>query len=295
MEPELTGLDYEFLRYIHVSPASQRRIQGFYLPFFQGCRRVADLGCGDGDFVAMLSEQGIEAIGVDSDPCCCAAAQARKVNVVCQDVFDYLRQVEEGSLDGIFSAHLVEHLTYPQVISLLELSYRALCEGGVIVLTTPNVRGLYPHLESFYLHFGHVSFYHPRLLCFFLEHVGFTDPKMGENPQMAAPLWGDLDLRLKIPPPDKQPLFSLNPQLASRWPGILGRLVQRVKMSLAKRLVLPYLNQLAARGNARWAEFYEAVNGSLAELTNLLRNLDRPVECYVHATKGSRSLSDALP
>lgn len=291
MEPELQGLDYEFLRYIQVSPASQRRIQGFYLPFFQGCKRVVDLGCGDGDFVALLSEQGIEALGVDMDPRCCDAAQARGVNVICQDVFDYLRQAEESSLDGIFSSHLIEHLTYRQVISLLELSYRALREGGVILLTTPNVRGLYPHLESFYMHFGHVSFYHPRLLCFFLEHVGFADPTMGENPRMAAPLWGDLDLRLKMKPPTK-PLFSFTPQLSSRWPGVLGRLVRGVKMSLAKRLVLPYLNQLTTQGNARWAEFYEALNGSLAELTTLLRNLDRPVECYVQASKGPRPVDE---
>lgn len=295
MESELTGLDYEFLRYIQVSPASQKRFQGFYLPFFQGCRRVVDLGCGDGNFVALLSKQGVESLGVDLDPRCCAAAQAREVNVVCQDVFDYLCQVEESSLDGIFSAHLVEHLTYPQVISLLELSYRALCEGGVIVLTTPNVRALYPHLESFYMHFGHVSFYHPRLLCFFLEHVGFTNPRMGENPQMAAPLWGDLDLGLKMPSSTK-PLFSFTRELPSDWPGVLGRLVRGVKMFLAKWLVLPYLDQLTMRGNACWTEFHDAfcdaVNEPLAELTTLLRNLDRPVECYVHATKRPQGVGE---
>jgi SAM-dependent methyltransferase len=285
MEPELRGLDYEFLRYIRVSSAEQRRIQGFYLPFFQGCNRVVDLGCGDGDFVALLSEQGTEALGVDLDPRCCAEARARGVDVFCQDAFDYLRQTQEASLDGIFCAHLVEHLTYPQVISLLKLSWRGLREGGVMVLTTPNVRALYPHLESFYMHFGHVSFYHPRLLCFFLEHVGFTNPGMGENPQMAAPLWGDLDLRLKMPP-STHPLFSFTPQLSSSWPGVLGRLVLGMKTALAQHLVLPYLSQLTVQGNARWAEFHNALNGSLAEVTELLHNLDRPVECYVHATKG---------
>jgi len=293
MEPELTGLDYEFLRYIRVSSAEQRRIQGFYVPLFQDCGRVVDLGCGDGDFVALLSEQGIEAQGVDWDPCCCAKARARGVNVVCQDVFDYLCQAQEASLDGIFSAHLVEHLTYPQVISLLQLSSRALRERGVIVLMTPNVRGLYPHLESFYMHFGHVAFYHPRLLCFFLEYVGFTNPVMGENPQMAAPLWGGLDLRLKTPP-SAPPLFSFTPQLPSRWPGVLGQLVRWVKMALARHLVLPYLSQLTVQGNARWAEFCESLSGSMAELTALLHNLDRSVECYVHATKGLQTVDEAV-
>ncbi|MCJ7667748.1 MAG: hypothetical protein MUP04_05630, partial [Anaerolineae bacterium] len=59
---------------------------------------------------------------------------------------------------------------------------------GKIVITTPNVRGLFAHLEMFYMHFGHVSFYHPNLLRFFLEYVGFSDAQMGENPRTASPL-----------------------------------------------------------------------------------------------------------
>ena len=61
------GLDYDFLRYMGVRPEIMRQIQGFYLPYFADCRRVIDLGCGDGDFLALLLEKGIEAVGVDSD------------------------------------------------------------------------------------------------------------------------------------------------------------------------------------------------------------------------------------
>lgn len=106
------GLDYDFLRYIGVEPETQKRIQGFYLPFFEGCKRVVDLACGDGDFVELLEEKGIEATGVDWDEKCCAAARERGLNVVCEDVFEYLEGVEEGSVDGVFCSHLVEHLPY---------------------------------------------------------------------------------------------------------------------------------------------------------------------------------------
>jgi len=183
-----TGLDYDFLRYIGVEPETQKRIQGFYLPFFEGCKRVVDLGCGDGDFLELLEEEGIEAIGVDRDQRCWAAARDRGLEVICKDVFDYLEELDEESVDGIFSAHLVEHLPYEKVIELFRLSYRAVKKEGRIVITTPNVRGLIAHLEMFYMHFGHVSFYHPKLLCFFLEHVGFEATEMGENPETASPL-----------------------------------------------------------------------------------------------------------
>jgi hypothetical protein len=55
-------------------------------------------------------------------------------------------------------------------------------------MVTPNARSLFSHLEMFYLHFGHITFYHPRLVCFFLDHEGFVKPQFGENPETASPL-----------------------------------------------------------------------------------------------------------
>jgi len=258
------GLDYEFLRYIQVTPEGQKKIQSYYLPFFKGCQLVVDLGCGDGDFVELLEENGITAIGVDSDPKCCAAAQQRGLNIVCQDVFVYLRGLEAESVDGIFSAHLVEHLPYEKVLELLRLSKRALRKGGCIVLTTPNVRGLFSHLEMFYMHFGHVTFYHPKLLCFFLEYTGFSNPVMGENPNFPSPLWGNLKLTpIRYEP--ELPLVKDNP---------LRRLIKRGKMLLVKLIVQPYLDQLVPQMNER-----------LAQLKSALDIIDRPFECYVYATK----------
>ena len=259
-----TGLDYDFLRYIGVEPETQKRIQGFYLPFFEGCKRVVDLGCGDGDFLELLEEEGIEAIGVDRDQRCWAAARDRGLEVICKDVFDYLEELDEESVDGIFSAHLVEHLPYEKVIELFRLSYRALKKGGRIVITTPNVRGLFSHLEMFYLHFGHVSFYHPRLLCFFLEHVGFADAKMGENPNTASPLWGTSQEGWLVPPVRYDPVLPLTRK------DPFHRLVWRIKMFLVRLVVQPYLDEVVGE-----------TNRSLEQVDHLLKDLDRSFECYV--------------
>jgi SAM-dependent methyltransferase len=269
-EDLFSGLDYYFLRHIDVQPETQKLSQSLYLPFYEGCHKVADLGCGDGDFVELLVEQGKEAIGVDSDPKACEMARERGIPIVCQDVFDYLENLPEGELDGIFSAHLVEHLAYQEVLRLFQLSYRALRPGGVIVATTPDVRGLYAHLEMFWLHFGHVSFYHPRLLCFFLEHVGFVATELGENPHTASPLMAELRARFAAPrsrpswqPPPWQPLSSpwqapekrlsipigyeqeLPLQGSSWW----RRLSRTVKMFVARMVVWPYMEQLLSRMN----------------------------------------------
>lgn len=271
------GLDYEFLRYIGVTPEGQKRVQRFYLPFFEGCETVVDLGCGDGDFLELLKERAIEAIGVDRDQRCWAAARDRGLEVICKDVLEYLEEVDEESLDGIFSAHLVEHLAYQKVIELFRLSYRALKKGGRIVITTPNVRGLVAHLEMFYLHFGHVTFYHPRLLCFFLEHVGFEAPEMGENPQTASPLLADIG-----PGPSGGsrpfPLVEYELQLPLSRDTPIHRLIRRVKMFLVRLIVQPYLDRVVA-----------SVNRTLIHLEKDLarvKELDRPFECYVTAIKG---------
>jgi SAM-dependent methyltransferase len=273
------SIDYEFLRFINVVPEEQKRIQSYYLPFFDGCRRVVDLGCGDGDFVDLLNENGIEAIGVDYDDECCAAARKRNLHVVCADVFDYLQELDEGTIDGIFSSHLVEHLPYDKVLELLHLSHRALAKGGVIVLSTPNVKAIFSHLEMFYLHFGHVSFYHPDLLRFFLEYAGFSQTAMGENPETASPYWGDAPKNFLDQGGEQRPIPLINYQLELP-PGkrdVFHRLSRRAKMFLIKRVVRPYLDQINSS--------LSYANRNLVWIHEALRDLDRAFECWVKAVR----------
>jgi len=280
------GIDYAFLRYIGATPEGQKRIQSFYLPFFAGCQKVVDLGCGDGDFVELLKEKGIEGIGVDRDEKCCAAARQRNLNVVCQDVFVYLQGLDKESVDGIFSAHLVEHLPYERVLELLRLSWRALRRGGVIVLATPNVRGLFSHLEMFYMHFGHVTFYHPRLLCFLLEYTGFSNPTMGENPNTASPLLGKDPLGLQAHrAPGGQDLVSpvsYERELPLPNKDILRRLIKKGKTFLVRLIVQPYFDQIVAQVNRG----FDQANEGFAQVARIFQQLDRPFECYVSAVKG---------
>ena len=282
----VNSIDYAFLRFTGVLPENQRRIQGFYVPFFAECKRVLDLGCGDGDFVGLLREQGIEALGIDRDETCCATARDRGLPVHCQDVFEYLRECEADSIDGIFSAHLVEHLPYEAVLELLRLSHRALRPGGLILLVTPNARSLYTHLESFYMHFGHVSFYHPELLRFLLHYVGFSNPQAGENPETATPLWGPFLLPGEVSPLSTctgEPGAPIRYELLLPLPGDnwVRRCIRQVKMFAVHLIVQPYLDQIVPQINAQLAQ----LNGQLAQLNRLLRSLDRPVECYACATK----------
>lgn len=217
MESQFPGMDFDFLRYMDVRPENQRHIQSHYLPYFAQCKRVVDLACGDADFVDLLMEQGIDVLGVDSDDKAFAASAAKGRPVVQQDVFDWLAAQPDASVDGVFSAHLIEHLPYPKVVELIEQSYRILQPGGVILLVTPNARSVFSHLEMFYTHFGHITFYHPRLVCFFYDRAGFVDSQFGENPQTASPLFPEAR-RIQTDRPEFSAGLEARPEAASVSP-----------------------------------------------------------------------------
>ncbi len=151
VQPDPNNLDYDFHRFIGMNPEGQRGVQRFYLPYFANSQKVVDLACGDADFVALLLEQGVDAVGVDADAKTCADAQAKGLPVICQNVFEYLAATPSTSVDGLFSAHLVEHLAYPQVIELIQEAARVLRPGGRLILGDPRLsQPLFP--------FGYVLF-----------------------------------------------------------------------------------------------------------------------------------------
>lgn len=299
------GLDYDFLRYMGVRPEIMRQIQGFYLPYFADCRRVIDLGCGDGDFLALLLDQGIDVVGVDSDEKAFEAGQENGLPIVRQDVFTFLHEQREASVDGIFCAHLVEHLPYPKVIELIQQSFRVLRPGGRIILATPNVRSLYSHLEMFYMHFGHISFYHPKLLCFFLEHEGFRQSEEGENSTTGSPLLSEVRPFLQqaettpttftSAPSPTPPLLHYRREIPPQGDGVLRMASYRLKRALTRWLVQPLMDDLEHQVAtlqtqqfqqiAALAQMQQTQFNQLAALARSLQSLNGAFECYATAVK----------
>lgn len=312
------GLDYDFMRYMGVEPEAQRQIQSHYLPYFADCQRVLDLGCGDGDFMRLLAERNVDVLGVDSDAKPLQSLREQGLTVVESDVFDYLENAAEQSFDGIFCAHLVEHLPHDLTYKLVQQAWRLLRPGGVLVLATPDVRSLFSHLEMFYLHFGHISFYHPRLLCFFMEHAGFVDPLFEVNPETASPLLPGVNrvaeqMRPAQIHPYATPDYSLDGllQYAQEIPfqggGPLGRLSHAIKRRLTRWLVQPLIYQYAAQNRQvmQQAVDYVTANmrnytthlsnevsphlnelrGDIHTLATEMRSLNTPFECYALAYK----------
>ena len=93
-------------------PERARGVLRHYLPMFEDRSPVLELGCGGGEFLGLLDEQGIKAEGVDADEGMVESARARGLDVVRGDPVAFLNgEPAPGPYQGVFCAHLVEHLT----------------------------------------------------------------------------------------------------------------------------------------------------------------------------------------
>ncbi|HVR99740.1 MAG TPA: class I SAM-dependent methyltransferase [Thermoanaerobaculia bacterium] len=149
-----------------------------YLPYLERVKDkgpVLDLGCGRGESLALLRDHGIAARGVDSSARMVGLCRERGLEAVEGDLFEALAAVPEGSLGGVVSFHVIEHLPGALLGRLVHLAWRALAPGGVLILETPNPLSLVVAARNFWLDPTHIRPVHPESLKLFYELAGF-DP-----------------------------------------------------------------------------------------------------------------------
>ena len=154
--------------------------QNFYLPYFQNCRRVVDLGCGRGEFLTLLREQGVQASGVDARPDAVATCREKHLDVEHGDLFTFLSRQPDESIDGIFCAHVVEHLPMDLVPGLMFLANQKLGPDGILAIETPNPACLATFAGDFYLDPTHSRPVPSQQLHFYLQEAGFSDIEVHE-------------------------------------------------------------------------------------------------------------------
>jgi 2-polyprenyl-3-methyl-5-hydroxy-6-metoxy-1,4-benzoquinol methylase len=149
-----------------------RKGQKFYLPFFRGRSHVLDLGCGRGEFLELMRENGVHAQGVDLDPESIALCRHKQLVVHQADLFEYLAGIPDESVDGIFSAQVVEHIPPGRLPELVALASSKLECGGILAIETPNPECLAIFATNFYLDPTHVRPVPSALLHFYFEESG---------------------------------------------------------------------------------------------------------------------------
>lgn len=136
-----------FEDYFRGSESEIRERQRAYLPLMEG-RRVLDIGCGRGEFLEVLRDAGIEAVGIDLDPAMVQRCRNKGLQVEQNDAVSYLAGLAPGALGAIFAGQVIEHLSYDDLIALLQTSLSRVEPGGVLVMETVN-----PHAPQALKHF----------------------------------------------------------------------------------------------------------------------------------------------
>jgi SAM-dependent methyltransferase len=156
-------------------PATIRAQAVPFVPLFKGRRRVLDLGSGRGTFLLLMRDEGIGAYGIDRDRDLVEDSVSQGLEAVCADAEEHLRSLPDRGLDGLFSAHVAEHLEPGTLIEIIRQARRVLRPGSPIVMATPNPRTLTVGAHTFWLDPSHRKPIPPDLFQFYLESEGFVD------------------------------------------------------------------------------------------------------------------------
>ncbi len=142
-----------------------------------GAGRLLDVGCGFGDFVALMRERGWRAEGVDPSPVVTAAAAGRGLPVRAGTLEDF--DAPAGSFEAVTMFYVLEHLADP--MGSLRKAFRLLSPGGTLLVrvpdTTPVVRllSLVGTGASLYDPPFHLYDFPPSVLRRMLEEAGLVD------------------------------------------------------------------------------------------------------------------------
>jgi len=171
--PALTEFDYgRFAERFRGAEEYVKNGQRFYLPYFTGRREVLDIGCGRGEFLELMREAGVPARGIDASRESVDLCRQKGLDAERADLFAYLADLPEASLDGILSAQVVEHLPPERLPEMIRLAASRLRRDSVLAIETPNPECLAIFASHFYLDPTHTRPVPHPLLSFYMEEYG---------------------------------------------------------------------------------------------------------------------------
>jgi SAM-dependent methyltransferase len=109
-----------------------------YVELLRGHEPVLDIGCGRGELLGLLRDEGVAARGAELDAAVVERCRAAGLDVVQDDAVVALEAAAPASLGAVTAIHVLEHLAYAEMTGLLAAARAALCAGGLLVAETVN-------------------------------------------------------------------------------------------------------------------------------------------------------------
>ena len=134
---------------------------------------LVDLGCGRGEWLAVLRDSKIPALGVDSNTVCAAECRENGLAFEQSDLLQFLESRADQSVGAFTMFQVLEHLPFPVLVEVLRNIQRTLVPGGLLIAEVPNAKNLRVASGTFWIDPTHQRPLFPELLLFLATEVGF--------------------------------------------------------------------------------------------------------------------------
>ncbi|KTD64192.1 class I SAM-dependent methyltransferase [Legionella shakespearei] len=174
------------------SEASIKNRLKIYLPFIKPLFKlypdgqVLDIGCGRGEWLDLLTDEGIKTVGLDVNVAFTRYCQQKKLTVIEENVLTFLQKQKADSWLIISAFHVVEHLSFDDLQQLIKEAYRVLQPGGLFILETPNPDNLRVANVTFWFDPTHKRLLPKELLAFLIEQNFYRHKILGLNESKAS-------------------------------------------------------------------------------------------------------------
>lgn len=134
--------------------------------------KALDIGCGRGEWISLLNENGFNARGIDINESMVRLASQKGLNAAVNDALGELKNLDENSIDIITAFQVVEHIKFDDVLELIKEAKRVLAPCGILILETPNPENIMVGTQWFYLDATHKNPIPCELLSFATHYYG---------------------------------------------------------------------------------------------------------------------------
>jgi len=137
-----------------------------------------DIGCGRGEWLELMNEMGFQPYGVDLDEGMLDGCWELGLAAEKGDAVAFLSSLGSESQAVISAFHVVEHITFEQLRTVVSEAFRVLKPGGLLIMETPNPENIVVATRNFYLDPTHQRPIPSGLLSFLPEYYGFARTKV---------------------------------------------------------------------------------------------------------------------
>jgi len=179
-----------------------------FIPWVQE-GRLLDLGCGDGEYLALMQCFGWSILGVEPDPIAAERARSQYNIPVIVGTLEGAH-LQEEIFDAVTINHVIEHV--PNPIVTLKECHRVLKKNGVLIVMTPNVNSLGHRIFGRYWRGleppRHIYLFSPSTLKWCVEEAGFRVERCRTDGEIAASIYAQSKALQKKKSIPRKPNFS---------------------------------------------------------------------------------------